>query len=195
MCVYPIPVYSLNFSNIRIMSLHPGGFHSIIPLNHFEIHIQIPHVPSQFPPQIPWNRREIPIFSDPIPIFPGEITSPVASSSTRDPLPPSCWALVLDPFMGHRALGFLDRHIFLGPFKIVGSWFPNGLIYFHGLSHMACPPRQAGSKLPLPRNFRYPGKTRTWNKGILERFPQLGCGSQLLTWSYPHQVTQFFGSW
>ena len=29
---------------------------------------------AQFPPQIPWNRREIPFFSDPIPIFPGEIT-------------------------------------------------------------------------------------------------------------------------
>ena len=29
-----------------IMSIHPGGFHSI-PWNHFEIHIQIPHVPSK----------------------------------------------------------------------------------------------------------------------------------------------------
>ena len=34
-----------------------------------------------------------------------------------DPLPPSCWALVLDPFMGHRAPGFLDRHIFWVPLK------------------------------------------------------------------------------
>ena len=98
-----------------IMSIHPGGFHSI-PWNHFEIHIQIPHVPSkpsQFPPQIPWNRREIPIFLWPnphsprwnhhfppwtphvvaanaMPKSPGrpsvrfpQQTSPVASSSTR----------------------------------------------------------------------------------------------------------------